>query len=166
MRKKIRYDRLMIVGLVCILVISIFIYMLTQRKQEHVYSGNIETYIGTYRQNDKVYTFDLKAFIENDQYYISLNDMYNMMIILDEKSKVFINQNKHVLTYQLSQIDYHFDYGHDKIVYNNDCIDLNKKNDHIYIYHKNVYISVYYIEKLLLNNEKKIKFENKNAIIA
>lgn len=165
MKKKLRYDRVVIVGIICVILVGIFVYLMCHRKQVYIYSGDIETYIGTYRQDDKVYTFDLKAFIENDVYYVSLNDMYNMMIILDKETKVYIDQNKHVLTYQLSDINYYFDYGQDEIVYNNDCIDLKNKNTHIYIYHKNVYIPVYYIEKLLLNNEKKIKIENKNAII-
>ena len=165
MKRKIRYDRVLIVSIVFILMISIGIYLSIHKTKYYEYSGNIETYVGVYRQDDKIYTFDLKAFIENDQYYISLNDMYNMIIILDKDASVYMNEQKHTLTYQLSDMDYNFDYGHDKIVYNNDCINLKEKDSHIYIYHKNVYISVYYIEKLLLNNEKSIKFENKNAII-
>lgn len=165
MKKRIRYDRIIIVGIIFCLLIGIMIYLMMHKTHYYEYSGNIETYTGVYRQDDKVYTFDLKAFIENDVYYVSLNDMYNMVLILDQKTNVYIDQNKHTLTYQLSDISYHFDYGQDKIVYNNDCINLKNKDTHIYIYHKNVYISVYYIEKLLLNNEKKVKFENKNAII-
>lgn len=165
MKKRIRYDRIIIVGIIFCLLIGVMIYLMMHKTHYYEYSGNIETYTGVYRQDDKVYTFDLKAFIENDVYYVSLNDMYNMVLILDQKTNVYIDQNKHTLTYQLSDISYHFDYGQDKIVYNNDCINLKNKDTHIYIYHKNVYISVYYIEKLLLNNEKKVKFENKNAII-
>ena len=165
MKKKIRYDRIILVGCIFCFVVGILIYLGMHRKHYYQYSGDIETYVGVYRQDDKVYTFDLKAFVENDMYYVSLNDMYNMMLILDDQAHVYIDQNKHTLTYQLSEMTYHFDYGQDKIVYNNDCINLKGKDTHIYIYHKNIYISVYYIEKLLLTDGQKIKFENKNAII-
>lgn len=51
-----------------------------------------------------------------------------------------------------------------EIKYENDCININENGSHIYISHKNIYLSVYFIEKILLKNEKKIKIENKNAI--
>ena len=61
---------------------------------------------------------------------------------------------------------YYIDFGRDEIKYNDDCINVEKNNEHIYISHKNIYLSVYFIEKILLKNEKNIKIENKNAIIS
>lgn len=166
MKKRIRYDRLcLVIGIVVILII-ILGYMGMHRNHYYEYDGEIETYIGTYQQDDKIYTFDLKVFQKNDQYYVSLNDMYNMIILLDKNTKVYFNQNKHTLTYQMSDKTYYFDYGQDQIIYEDQCIDLKNKSTHIYISHKNIYVSVSFIEKLLLKNEKKIKFENKNAIIS
>ena len=52
-----------------------------------------------------------------DIWYASLNDMYNMVVIMDKNARVYIDQNKHTLTYQLSDSDYHFDYGRGRIVY-------------------------------------------------
>lgn len=166
MKKKIRYDRLSFVIGCIVIFIMLFAYMVMHRNHYYEYQGEITTYIGTYEQDDKIYTFDLKAFQEDNQYYLSLNDMYNMIILLDKNTKVYFNQNKHTLTYQMSDITYYFDYGQNQIVYNNECIDLDNESTHIYISHKNIYISVSFIEKLLLKNEKKIKFENKNAIIS
>lgn len=165
MKKRIRYDRLILVIGFILFFMIIVVYMGMHRNHYYEYDGEIETYVGTYQQDDKIYTFDLKVFQKDKQYYISLNDMYNMIIILDKNTKVYFNQNKHTLTYQMADMTYYFDYGQDKIVYNNVCINLKNEGTHIYISHKNIYISVSFIEKLLLKNEKKIKFENKNAII-
>ena len=65
----------------------------------------------------------------------------------------------------MSEGNYLFDYGQNKIVYNNECIELKDENEYIYISHKNYYINVSFIEKTVLKNDKKIKFKNKNAII-
>lgn len=165
MKKKIRYDRFIVVGIIFMIFLIIFIYMYMHTYHFDEYNGDIETYVASYRQDDKVYTFDLKAFYKDDTYYVSLNDMYNMIVILDPNTHVYLDQNKHTLTYEMSDVLYRFDYGHGKIVYNNECIDLRNNGGYIYISHKNVYISVFFIEKLLLKNEKSIKFENKNAII-
>lgn len=165
MKKKIRYNRVMIVGVILCVMIVIFIYLMAHRNQICEYSGEIETYVGTYQQDDKIYTFELKGFQLDDVSYLSLNDMYNMIVILDKDAHVYLDQNKHSLTYEMSQNSYCFDYGQHKIVYNNGCIDMKKNDNYIYISSKNIYISVEYIEKSLLNNEKKIKIENKNAII-
>lgn len=97
--------------------------------------------------------------------YLSLNDMYNMVLILDKNTKVYVDEQKHTLTYQMSEGNYLFDYGQNKIVYNNECIELKDENEYIYISHKNYYINVSFIEKTVLKNDKKIKFKNKNAII-
>lgn len=165
MKKKLRVKRVLSVAILCLLSITIIIYMIMNINHIEEYQGDIKTYVASYRQDDKVYTFDLKTIYQDDIYYVSLNDMYNMIVIIDETAHVYLNQNKHVLTYVMSDISYQFDYGKGKIVYNNECIDLRKNDEHIYISHKNIYISVYFVEKLLLKNEKKIKFENKNAII-
>ena len=162
---KIRYDRLITVGVIVSIIIGLFIYLMSHKVHDEEYNGKIETYVASYRQNDKIYTFDLKAFQKDDIWYASLNDMYNMVVIMDKNARVYIDQNKHTLTYQLSDSDYHFDYGRGRIVYNNDSIDLRKNSHDIYISHKNVYVSVYFIEKIVLKNEKKINLKNKNAII-
>jgi len=135
------------------------------RSQVHEYDGDIQTYVGTYQQDEKIYTFDLKVFEYQGEYYLSLNDMYNMIVILDEKTRVYLDYDKHTMTYQMSDRTYYFDYGHDKITYDKECIDLKKNKTHIYLSHKNIYLSVSFIEKILLNNQKSIQFENANAII-
>lgn len=163
--KKLRYDRVMLVVTIFIFIIGIILYMYMNMSHYYEYKDNIKTYVGTYRQDGKIYTFDLKAFQVKDDNYISLNDLYNVMIILDNDINVYIQENKHVMVYELSDITYYFNYGQDTIVYNNDCIKLEDYNSHIYISHKNIYLNVFFVEKLLFKNEKKIKFQNETAII-
>ncbi|MEG0367886.1 MAG: hypothetical protein RR585_13685 [Coprobacillus sp.] len=165
MKRKLKYKRVIMVSIIFVFIIIIVIYMYMNRRHDYEYTGAIQTYTASYRQDDKVYTFDLKAFEKAGIQYVSLNDMYNMVVILDKNTKVYLNYNQHVMTYELTNQTYLFDYGHDKIVYNNKCIEFNNKDEHIYVSHKNIYISVFLTEKLLLNNEKKLTFENKNAII-
>ena len=163
--KKIRYDRVFITIMIFIVIVFVFIYLAMNRSRVYEYEGNIDTYTGTYRQDDKIYTFDLKAFVLDVEYYVSLNDMYNIMVILDKDTKVYLDYDKHTMTYMMSDMTYYFDFGHDKIMSKNETIDLQKNDTHIYISHKNVYLSVSFIEKILLKNEKSIQFENANAII-
>lgn len=163
--KKLRYDRLILVMIILILVMGIILYMYVNKYHCYEYKEKVHTYICTYRQDEKVYSFELKAFQVNNDYYVSLNDLYNVMVILDDDTHVYIQENKHMMVYELSSVTYYFNYGQDKIVYNNDCIKLEDYNSHIYISHKNVYVNVFFIEKLLFKNEKKIKFQNETAII-
>ncbi len=163
--KKLKYKRVIYVSMIVLCLISMSIYLFINRSHIHEYNGNIKTYVGTYRQDNKVYTFDLKGFYAHDQYYVSLNDMYNVVVIMDKEATVFLHPDKHLLKYKMRDGEYCFDYGYHKIVYNNDCIDLKKNRDYIYVSHKNIYISVSLIEKIILKNEKKIKIEDANAII-
>ncbi|MCI9094097.1 MAG: hypothetical protein HFF36_10010 [Coprobacillus sp.] len=163
--KKIRYNRVVLVSIFILLIIIMIFYLYLNRNQYYEYDGDIQTIPCTYRQNSKIYSFDLKIFQLEDDYYISLNDLYNMIVILDKNAHVYIHENKHVMVYELTNKTYYFKYGQDKIIYNNDCIHLKDYHTHIYISHKNVYMNVSLIEKLLLNNEKKIKIKKENAII-
>ena len=124
------------------------------------------TYIGTYHKDEKIYTFDFKGFQKDNQYYLSLNDLYNWFVIQDQNAKVYVDYGKHTMVYQLHDVTYYIDFGRDEIRYNGNCINVSKNNQHIYISHKNIYLSVYYIEKILLKNENQIKIENKTAIIS
>lgn len=163
--KKLRKDRVIIVCLIFICFVLITIYIISCIGREHKYQGDIQTYTCTYRQDDKIYAFDLKSFEINQQRYVSLNDIYNIMLILDQKTHVYINQNKHIMVYELSHITYFFHYKKDKITYENKVIEMKNYDSHIYISHKNIYINIFFVEKMLFNNEKIIKFKNKNAII-
>lgn len=163
--KKLRYKRIIFVVGICILMMTIVLYMYRHRNHFYEYNGDIKIYTCTYRQDNKVYSFDLKAFQIKNNYYVSLNDLYNMIVILDKDAHVYLQTNKHIMVYELKQITYYFNYGQDKIVYNNDCIKLKDYNYHIYISHKNVYINVFFVEKLLFNHEKSIKFHNETATI-
>lgn len=163
--KKLRYDRLVLISIMLLLIVIMIAYLCINKNQYYEYNGDIQTYTCTYRQDSKTYSFDLKAFQIKKDYYISLNDLYNMIVILDKNAHVYIHENKHIMVYELRQKTYYFKYGQDKIIYNNDCINLRDYDDHIYISHKNVYLNVCFIEKLLLNNEKKIKIKKENAII-
>ena len=51
-------------------------YLYLNRNQYYEYDGDIQTIPCTYRQNSKIYSFDLKIFQLEDDYYISLNDLY------------------------------------------------------------------------------------------
>ena len=110
--------------------------------------------------------FNISLFFKDEQYYLSLNDLYNWFVIQDSKNKVYVDYGKHTMVYQLNDEVYYIDFGRDEIKYKNDCININENGSHIYISHKNIYLSVYFIEKILLKNEKKIEIENKNAIIS
>jgi len=133
--------------------------------KERQYHGDIETYACTYQQDDKIYAFDLKGFVYKEKQYVSLNDIYNVMEIIDKNTKVYLDQNRYRMVYKLSDKTYFFHYRKDLITCNNTSIDVKNYDSHIYISHKNVYINIFFVEKLLLNNEKSIKFKNKNAII-
>lgn len=163
--KRLRYKRVVIVSVGFCLIVMILLYMFFHRNRFYEYEGKIDTYVATYRQDNKLYTFDLKGFQKDEKMYLSLNDMYNMVLILDKNTKVYVDEQKHTLTYQMSEGNYLFDYGQNKIVYNNECVELKDENEYIYISHKNYYINVSFIEKTVLKNDKKIKFKNKNAII-
>lgn len=163
---KLRYKRVILVVIVFCLVIGIVSYLFFHRCYYYEYEGTIETYIGSYQKDQKIYTFDLKGFEVKEEVYLSLNDLYNWFVIEDEQAKVYVDYQKHTMVYQLSDATYYIDFGRDEIKYNDDCINVEKNNEHIYISHKNIYLSVYFIEKILLKNEKNIKFENKNAIIS
>lgn len=164
--KKLRYQRVILVGAMILLIMSLLIYMYFQRSHSYEYHGTVTTYIGTYRQDEKIYTFDLKGFQIDEQYYLSLNDLYNWFVIQNEKTKVYVDYGKHTMVYQFEDEVYYIDFGRDEIKYNNDCIKTKENNQHIYVSNKNIYLSVYFIEKILLKNEKKIEFKNKNAIIS
>lgn len=164
--KKLRYKRVIMVIVVFLLIVGIIGYMYAKRSRYYEYQGTVTTYIGTYQQDEKIYTFDLKGFQIDEQYYLSLNDLYNWFVIQDEDAKVYVDYGKHTMVYQFNQEIYYIDFGRDEIKYNNDCINVNKNNQHIYISHKNIYLSVSFIEKILLKSENNIKIENKNAIIS
>jgi len=163
--KRIRYNRVVFVIVVLITIVSLLLYLYYHQNYFYEYDGDIQTYVCSYQQDKKIYTFDLKGFQIDEENYVSLNDLYNVIVIMDEKAHVYMQVHKHMMVYELSDITYYFHYGQDRIVYNNDCIKLKDYDSHIYISHKNVYINVFFIEKLLFNNEKKIKFQNENAII-
>ena len=146
--KKLRYERVLLVGVILCLLIGTIGYMYCHRSRYYEYQGAMTTYIGTYHKDEKIYTFDFKGFQKDNQYYLSLNDLYNWFVIQDQNAKVYV------------------DYGKHEIRYNGNCINVSKNNQHIYISHKNIYLSVYYIEKILLKNENQIKIENKTAIIS
>ena len=164
--KKLRYKRVILVIMIFVLFVSIVGYMYLQRSQYFEYKGPITTFTATYQQDEKIYMFDLKGFQKDEQYYLSLNDLYNWFVIQDSKNKVYVDYGKHTMVYQLHDVTYHIDFGRDEIRYNGNCINVSKNNQHIYISHKNIYLSVYYIEKILLKNENQIKIENKTAIIS
>lgn len=164
--KKLRYKRVILVIMIFVLFVSIVGYMYLQRSQYFEYKGPITTFTTTYQQDEKIYMFDLKGFQKDEQYYLSLNDLYNWFVIQDSKNKVYVDYGKHTMVYQLDNEVYYIDFGRDEIKYKDDCININKNGSHIYISHKNIYLSVYFIEKILLKNEKKIEIENKNAIIS
>lgn len=163
--KRLRYDRVISVIIVGLLLIC-GIYLMFHRASVKEYQGNVETYSAVYRQDDKVYSFDLKGFQKDHKTYFSLNDIYNVIVILDDQSHVYVDTKRHVFVYDTSQGEYRFDYGYQQIVYNNKCVELSDSNDYIYVLNKNYYLNVEFIEKILFNNEKKIKIENKNAIIS
>lgn len=165
MRKKLNYRRVIFVTVFVVLLIGIVFYLVSQMNHVEEYSGEIEIYQATYKSKDKIYSFELKALSEDDKRYVSLNDMYNMMVIFDKNAKVYMDENKDLMRCQFldNQIDVY--YGKNEIVYNNNCVESKDNDNKIYVSHKNVYISVFLTEKLILNNEKKIKFENKTAII-
>lgn len=165
MWKKLRYRRVALCLFVLLGLFIIGIYMFFQRNHEYVYQGAVQTYTAIYHQDEKTYTFDLKGFVQADKSYLSLNDIYNVMLVIEPQTQVYLETSKHLMTYHINQKNYYFDYGQDTIKYDDQCIDVGKYGEHIYISHKNVYISVYFIEKILFKNEKKIKLENKNAII-
>lgn len=164
--KKLRYKRVILVIMIFVLFVSIVGYMYLQRSRYFEYNGTITTYTTTYQQDEKIYIFDLKGFFKDEQYYLSLNDLYNWFVIQDSENKVYVDYGKHTMVYQLNDEVYYIDFGRDEIKYKNDCININENGSHIYISHKNIYLSVYFIEKILLKNDKKIKIENKNAIIS
>ncbi len=164
--KKLRYERVLLVGVILCLLIGTIGYMYCHRSRYYEYQGAMTTYIGTYHKDEKIYTFDFKGFQKDNQYYLSLNDLYNWFVIQDQNAKVYVDYGKHTMVYQLHDVTYHIDFGRDEIRYNGNCINVSKNNQHIYISHKNIYISVYYIEKILLKNENQIKIENKTAIIS
>lgn len=164
--KKLRYKRVILVIMIFVLFVSIVGYMYLQRSQYFEYKGPITTFTATYQQDEKIYMFDLKGFQKDEQYYLSLNDLYNWFVIQDQNAKVYVDYGKHTMVYQLHDVTYHIDFGRDEIRYNGNCINVSKNNQHIYISHKNIYLSVYYIEKILLKNENQIKIENKTAIIS
>ncbi len=165
MKRRLKYKRVVgVISLLSIMVV-IIVFMATQVKHDYEYTGKVMTYDASYQQDDKVYSFLLKSFTKDKIKYVCLNDIYNIMKILDHNVRAYIDYQAHTMTYELSDKKYVFDYGHDKIVYNNKCIEFENKDEHIYVSHKNIYISVFQTEKLLLNNEKKLKFDNKNAII-
>ena len=78
---KIRYDRLITVGVIVSIIIGLFIYLMSHKVHDEEYNGKIETYVASYRQNDKIYTFDLKAFQKDDIWYASLKDVYKRQIL-------------------------------------------------------------------------------------
>ena len=163
--KRFRYDRLLwVIGIA--IVIICMIYLLFHQVNIRQYNGNIDTYSATYRENGKIYSFDLKGFTKENKTYFSLNDIYNVIVIMDDKTHVYLDEKRHVFVIQTSDEKYTFDYGYHKIVYNNKCVELKDKNDYIYIFNKNCYLNVEFIENILFHNEKKIKIENKNAIIS
>ena len=87
--KRLRYDRLMIV-LIGFLGLSIFmIYLFSHMSHIYDYQGDIQTLTCTYQQDDKLYLFQLKTFKEKDVRYISLNDMYNVMIVFDKDEGLY-----------------------------------------------------------------------------
>lgn len=104
--KKLRKDRVIMICIIFILLIFMMIYMMSCMGKEYEYQGDIQTYPCTYRQDDKIYAFDLKSFEFNQQRYVSLNDIYNIMLILDKNTHVYINQNKHIMVYELSHMTY------------------------------------------------------------
>lgn len=161
---KLRYTR--VIGLIVIIVVMVFVglYLYVNRSVIYEYQGDIQSYVCSYRQDDLVYTFDLKAFEEDDM-YVSMNDMYNMMVILDPQTRVYTNYQKHTMVYVLSDETYYFDFGHDEISYDDQCIDVTHDQSHIYVCDKNIYMNVNFVEKLLFKEQLKIKFKNKNAII-
>ena len=163
---KLRYKRVVLVVMIGCLLIGIVSYLFLNRCHYYEYDGTIDTYIGSYQKDQKIYTFDLKGFEVGEKVYLSLNDLYNWVVIEDEDAQVYVDYQKHTMVYQLSDTTYYIDFGRDEIKYNDDCINVEKNNENIYIYHKNIYLSVYFIEKILLKNEKNIKIENKNAIIS
>lgn len=165
MKKKLNYRRVSCVIVIIVLLIGIILYLLSQMSHVKEYTGYIETYQTTYIDNDKIYSFDLKSLSENDKQYISLNDMYNMMVILDKDAKVYMDENKDMMRCEFKHNIMDVYYGKNKIVYNNNCVESKDYDNKIYVSHKNIYISVFLTEKLVLNNEKELKFENKTAII-
>ncbi|MEG0276521.1 MAG: hypothetical protein RR630_05790 [Coprobacillus sp.] len=163
--KRLNYRKVVFVCGLSIFIVCIVIYMIGQMNHIYNYDQDIAVYKVTYKNDEKIYNFDLKSFEENDIRYVSLNDMYNMMVIMDKDAKVYMDENRHLMKCEFSQNVLDISYAKDEIVYNNNCVEFENNDEHIYVSHKNIYISVFLTEKIVLNNEKKMKFENKTAII-
>lgn len=148
--------------------IIVLIIIMIQASLQHVcylYQGNIDTYIGCYCYDYKVYTFDWNGFHKDGELYLSVNDLCLMLMSFDMNYGLYHDWDKEVMIYQSHQMTCYLDYFHQEIRYNQYCIQLQKYKKYIYISHKNVYMNVSFIENILFNSEKKIEIQNKNAII-
>lgn len=163
--KKLRYNRVMIVSIVLIILIGIGIYLWMNMNHYYDYQGDIQKRTCTYTHNNKIYSFDLNTFQDDGHDYVSLNDMYNMIFILDSKTKVYIDENKHILVYKMSDDTYYFRYGHDQIISDRLTINVNENKTHLYRKDGHIYIDCFYIEDIFFNHKKKITFQNEKAII-
>lgn len=161
--KQIKYKNVMIVlaGITVLILVLILCFSI----HDDNYHGNVNTYVASYRENGKVYTFDVKGFHDGNDMYLSLNDMYNMIVILDKRAKVYIHVDNHTMVYEMYDEKYYFDYGHHKIICPYGVYYFNRNNKHIYVSDKNIYIPVCYIEKILLQDTRRINIENANVII-
>jgi len=128
------------------------------------YQGDIQTLVCVLRYQGKIYTFDLQSFY-NNQYYISLNDMYPILKSIDQNVSMYHNHKDDSIVYNIKNETYQFEYSKDKIKQGKQYLYYPKNNFHIYISHKNVYVNVFFIEKMLINYQKIVKIQNKTAII-
>lgn len=161
MNRKLKKDRIIILGILLCIFISLFFYIYQHMNHIHEYPNNIKTFTGCFSYQEKIYTFDVKSFVYEDNVYLSLNDMYNVIFILEPDSTVYRNTKNNELTYIIKNKKLCFDYGHGIIINNQEQINLRNENMDIFLNKKNVYIPKQYVEKLLLKGKYKVIFKEK-----
>ena len=129
------------------ILILCFMLLLNSGTYFYEYQGDIQTLGCVLRYQGKIYTFDL------------------VLKSIDQNVSMYHNHKDDSIVYNIKNETYQFEYSKDKIKQGKQYLYYPKNNFHIYISHKNVYVNVFFIEKMLINYQKIVKIQNKTAII-
>lgn len=170
----------LILGLLCIIVAAVIFFLPKNNKDYHYFTGDVTSVDMNLKADGVNYTYQQQYFNEDTTTYISLNDLYNLYIHVDQ-GQMTLNQNENTLNFTNDEVNVTLNYKDESLVFN-DCsfsvqtlnylnqyqatekLSLEQTNTHSYIYDGEVYLSKEIVESVLLNSEYTLNLDSQSLV--
>lgn len=169
-RRKLRKRvYVLLIIILCILIgLGVFLLKKKTSKQYQFYQGEVSEVEMSLKADGYLYTYKQQYFTDNEYQYLSLNDLYNVFIHINN-GKMTLNQKKDTMTFENDAINVVLNYKKEVMTFK-DCmwseatngyltgvnalneLSLTEVGGHSYIYEGEVFIRKDLVEMVLLNS--------------